>query len=169
VLGYFNEDIKAAIASIDRSLAFNPSSARAWRLSGFLGLFASEPERGGRGCGSRSASRSSWGTSRTKVADILSPGQALSIGRSNTTLRQGCGRCSNFAPRCGSKTLPRLISLPTGRPATRSAASRWGGAWRGERPAGQPQYSGGDREHKPNHQEPQEIPQDRPCVWCPRI
>ena len=35
--------------------------------------------------------------------------------------------------------------------------------------AGQPQYSGGDREHKPNHQEPQEIPQDRPCVWCPRI
>jgi hypothetical protein len=28
VLGYLNEDIKAAIASIDRSLAFNPSSAR---------------------------------------------------------------------------------------------------------------------------------------------
>jgi hypothetical protein len=35
--------------------------------------------------------------------------------------------------------------------------------------ADQPYYSGGDREYKPDHQEPQEIPKDRPCAWCSRI
>ena len=41
VLGYFNEDIHAAIAIIDRSLALNPSLAYGWRWSGFARL--SEP------------------------------------------------------------------------------------------------------------------------------
>jgi hypothetical protein len=43
----------------------------------------------------------------------------------------------------------------------------WGVATR--ETADQPHYSGGDREHKPDHQEPQEIPNDRPRAWCPRI
>jgi adenylate cyclase len=36
VLGYFGEDIDAAIALMDRSLAANPSSAYAWFFSGVL-------------------------------------------------------------------------------------------------------------------------------------
>jgi tetratricopeptide (TPR) repeat protein len=44
VLGYFNEDIDAAIGIIDRSLALNPSSAYGWRWSGFLRLYAGKPE-----------------------------------------------------------------------------------------------------------------------------
>jgi TolB-like protein/class 3 adenylate cyclase len=44
VLGYFNEDIDAAIAIIDRSLALNRSSAYGWRWSGFLRLYAGKPD-----------------------------------------------------------------------------------------------------------------------------
>jgi tetratricopeptide (TPR) repeat protein len=44
VLGYFNEDIDAAIAIIDRSLALNPSSSYGWRWSGFLRLYAGKPD-----------------------------------------------------------------------------------------------------------------------------
>ena len=44
VLGYFNEDIHAAIATIDRSLALNPSLAYGWRWSGFARLYAGNPE-----------------------------------------------------------------------------------------------------------------------------
>jgi tetratricopeptide (TPR) repeat protein len=44
VLGYFNEDIHAAIAIIDRSLALNPSLAYGWRWSGFARLYAGNPE-----------------------------------------------------------------------------------------------------------------------------
>ncbi|MBV8090855.1 MAG: adenylate/guanylate cyclase domain-containing protein [Alphaproteobacteria bacterium] len=40
VLGYFGEDIDAALALIDRALALNPSSARAWYWSGILRLYA---------------------------------------------------------------------------------------------------------------------------------
>jgi len=40
VLGYFGEDIDAALALIDRALALNPSSARAWYWSGYLNLYA---------------------------------------------------------------------------------------------------------------------------------
>jgi hypothetical protein len=36
VLGYFGEDINVALALIDRALALNPSSARAWYWSGVL-------------------------------------------------------------------------------------------------------------------------------------
>ena len=38
-LGYFGEDIGAAIAIVDRSLAVNPSSFYGWRWSGFLRLY----------------------------------------------------------------------------------------------------------------------------------
>jgi adenylate cyclase len=44
VLGYFNEDIGAAIAIVDRSLALNPSSTYGWRWSGFLRLYAGKPD-----------------------------------------------------------------------------------------------------------------------------
>src|SRR6516162_3371654 len=43
VLGYFGEDIHAALAMIDRALALNPSSARAWYWSGYLRLYAGRP------------------------------------------------------------------------------------------------------------------------------
>jgi len=43
VLGYFGEDIDAALALIDRALALNPSSARAWYWSGYLRLYAGRP------------------------------------------------------------------------------------------------------------------------------
>jgi len=43
VLGYFGEDIDAAIALIDRCLVLNPSFARAWFASGQLRLFAGQP------------------------------------------------------------------------------------------------------------------------------
>jgi adenylate cyclase len=44
VLGYFGEDIDAAIALMDRSLAANPSSAYAWHWSGVLRLIAGQPD-----------------------------------------------------------------------------------------------------------------------------
>jgi TolB-like protein/class 3 adenylate cyclase/tetratricopeptide (TPR) repeat protein len=44
VLGYFNEDIGAATALVERSLALNPSSAYGWRWSGFNQLYAGQPE-----------------------------------------------------------------------------------------------------------------------------
>ena len=43
VLGYFGEDIDAALALIDRALALNPSSAHAWYWSGYLRLYAGRP------------------------------------------------------------------------------------------------------------------------------
>ena len=42
-LGYFGEDIGAAIAIVDRSLAVNPSSFYGWRWSGFLRLYNGQP------------------------------------------------------------------------------------------------------------------------------
>src|SRR5215472_16666866 len=42
-LGYFGEDIDAALALIDRALALNPSSARAWYWSGVLRLYTGHP------------------------------------------------------------------------------------------------------------------------------
>jgi TolB-like protein/Flp pilus assembly protein TadD len=44
VLGYFNEDIEAAIAIVDRATALNPSSAYGWRFSGFQRLYAGQCE-----------------------------------------------------------------------------------------------------------------------------
>jgi tetratricopeptide (TPR) repeat protein len=44
VLGRFGEDIDAAIALIDRALALNPSFAFAWYWSGWLRLFAGQPD-----------------------------------------------------------------------------------------------------------------------------
>jgi TolB-like protein/class 3 adenylate cyclase len=44
VLGYSGEDFDAAIASIDRSLELNPSFARGWYWSGWLRLWAGEPD-----------------------------------------------------------------------------------------------------------------------------
>jgi TolB-like protein/Flp pilus assembly protein TadD len=43
-LGYFNEDIDAAIAIVDRATAFNPSGAYGWRFSGFQRLYAGQCE-----------------------------------------------------------------------------------------------------------------------------
>ncbi len=43
-LGYFNEDIEAAIAIVDRATALNPSGAYGWRFSGFQRLFAGQCE-----------------------------------------------------------------------------------------------------------------------------
>jgi adenylate cyclase len=44
VLGYFGEDIGAAIGMINRSLALNPSFARGWLLSGWLRVYAGQPD-----------------------------------------------------------------------------------------------------------------------------
>jgi TolB-like protein len=44
VLGYFGEDIDASIELIDRALALNPSFARGWVVSGWLRLWAGQPE-----------------------------------------------------------------------------------------------------------------------------
>jgi adenylate cyclase len=44
VLGYFGEDIDAAIALIDRSLNLNPSFAVGWDRSGWLRLWAGQPD-----------------------------------------------------------------------------------------------------------------------------
>jgi TolB-like protein/class 3 adenylate cyclase/tetratricopeptide (TPR) repeat protein len=44
VLGYFGEDIASAIALVDRCLALNPSLALGWGWSGFLRIFAGQPE-----------------------------------------------------------------------------------------------------------------------------
>jgi len=43
-LAYFGEDIGAAIALIDRALAFNPNYARGWNISGVLRLWAGLPD-----------------------------------------------------------------------------------------------------------------------------
>jgi adenylate cyclase len=44
VLAYFGEDIDAAIEMVERALALNPSYARAWERSGWLRLWAGQPE-----------------------------------------------------------------------------------------------------------------------------
>jgi adenylate cyclase len=44
VFGYFGEDIEAAIALMNRSLAANPSSAYGWLWSGLLQLLAGHPD-----------------------------------------------------------------------------------------------------------------------------
>jgi TolB-like protein/class 3 adenylate cyclase len=44
VLGYFNEDIKDALAILARSIAVNPNSFWGWRWSGFAHLYNGEPE-----------------------------------------------------------------------------------------------------------------------------
>ena len=43
-LGHFGEDIEAAIALIERSLQINPSFAYGWQRSGWLRLWAGQPE-----------------------------------------------------------------------------------------------------------------------------
>jgi tetratricopeptide (TPR) repeat protein len=43
-LAYFGEDIDAAVELIDRALALNPSFARGWVISGWLRLWAGQPE-----------------------------------------------------------------------------------------------------------------------------
>jgi adenylate cyclase len=43
-LGYFGDDIGAAIAIVDRSLGINPSSSYGWRWSGFLRLYNGQPD-----------------------------------------------------------------------------------------------------------------------------
>jgi adenylate cyclase len=45
VLGYFGEDVEAAIALIERSLNLNPSFASGWSWSGWLRLWAGEPDK----------------------------------------------------------------------------------------------------------------------------
>ena len=44
MLGYFGEDLGAAIAPIDRSLELNPSFALGWEWSGWLRLWAGQPD-----------------------------------------------------------------------------------------------------------------------------
>jgi len=44
VLGYFGEDLDAAIPLIERSLEINPSSADGWRWSGWLRLWAGQAD-----------------------------------------------------------------------------------------------------------------------------
>jgi TolB-like protein len=44
VLGYFGEDIDTSIELIDRALALNPSFARGWVISGWIKLWAGQPE-----------------------------------------------------------------------------------------------------------------------------
>jgi TolB-like protein/class 3 adenylate cyclase/tetratricopeptide (TPR) repeat protein len=43
-LAYFGEDIEAAMTLVDRALALNPSFARGWVQSGWLRLWAGQPE-----------------------------------------------------------------------------------------------------------------------------
>jgi adenylate cyclase len=43
-LAYFGEDIEAMIGVVDRALAFNPSYARGWLVSGVLRVFAGQPD-----------------------------------------------------------------------------------------------------------------------------
>jgi TolB-like protein/class 3 adenylate cyclase len=44
VLGYFGEEIDAAIALLDRGLELNPSSARGWQYSGWLRCWTGQPD-----------------------------------------------------------------------------------------------------------------------------
>ncbi len=44
-LACFGQDIEAMIGLVDRALAFNPSYARGWHVSGFLRLWAGQTER----------------------------------------------------------------------------------------------------------------------------
>ena len=44
LLGYFDADITAAITLADRALTLNPSYARGWASSGYLRLWAGDPE-----------------------------------------------------------------------------------------------------------------------------
>jgi adenylate cyclase len=46
VFGYFGEDIAAAIVLIDRALKLNPSFAMGWQWSGWLRLWAGQPDVG---------------------------------------------------------------------------------------------------------------------------
>jgi adenylate cyclase len=46
VLGYFGEDLAPAISLIDRALELNPNFARGWEWSGWLRLWAGEPDVG---------------------------------------------------------------------------------------------------------------------------
>src|SRR5215831_6083800 len=43
-LAYFGEDIGAMMALVDRALAFNPSFARGWYISGVIKLWAGQPD-----------------------------------------------------------------------------------------------------------------------------
>jgi TolB-like protein len=43
-LAFFGEDINAAISLVDRALALNPSFARGWVISGWLRLWAGQPD-----------------------------------------------------------------------------------------------------------------------------
>jgi adenylate cyclase len=44
VMGYFGEDITAAIGLMDRALALNPSFAHGWRWSGWIRLYAGQAD-----------------------------------------------------------------------------------------------------------------------------
>jgi adenylate cyclase len=44
-LAVLGEDIHAMIALVDHALAFNPSFARGWYISGFLRLWAGQTNR----------------------------------------------------------------------------------------------------------------------------
>ena len=44
VLAQFGEDIGAMIGLVDRALAFNPSYARGWLMSGLLRVWAGQPD-----------------------------------------------------------------------------------------------------------------------------
>jgi adenylate cyclase len=44
VLARFGEDIDAAVALVDRSLVLNPSFALGWGCSGYIRLFAGQPD-----------------------------------------------------------------------------------------------------------------------------
>jgi tetratricopeptide (TPR) repeat protein len=44
VMGYFGEDIVPALTLIDQALEFNPSFALGWRASGWLRLWAGQPD-----------------------------------------------------------------------------------------------------------------------------
>jgi tetratricopeptide (TPR) repeat protein len=43
-LAYFDEDIGATMALVDRALALNPNYARGWHISGVLRMFAGQPD-----------------------------------------------------------------------------------------------------------------------------
>src|SRR5215831_17889318 len=43
-LTHFGEDIGAMMALVDRALALNPNFARGWHVSGYLRMFAGQPD-----------------------------------------------------------------------------------------------------------------------------